>query len=245
MLKTLTRMSPHEPAKSRPGLPQGLVIFAWYLVIKIVIVDYHQGLSPLVTKAWWEILASRGLTIIAIAALIPLQLRREGLETADLGYKSRWTLRDLGWGVGAGLVIWFVHNGLIDWIAQSAGTEWANIGEKSRAAAYRSAGPAEEFGVWLSAVVMTPIIEEVVYRAALIASFRKRWGGGAKRETAYILASAALFATAHELSHPLYTAAYAVTGACLALVYVKTKSLNAAIAAHAVINAIFSYRAFH
>lgn len=239
-------MSPLEQARTRPGLPQGLVIFAWYLVIKVVVIERHQGLAPLISKAWWEILASRGLLILMMAALIPLQLRREGLETAALGYESRWTLRDFAWGIGAGASIWFIHNGLLNWVAKTAGTEWVNTGVKSiYADVFFFAGPAEKFGVLLSNTVLTPIIEETVYRAGLITSFRRRWGGGLRREAAYVLASSLLFASAHQLSHPLYTVVYAVTGTGLALLYVKTRSLNATIAAHSVINAIFYYRAFY
>lgn len=247
MLKTIPRMTTTPEREKIPaGLPQGLVIFAWYLVIKVVIIEHHQGLAPLISKAWWEILASRGLLILMMAALIPLQLRREGLETADLGYKSQWTLRDLAWGIGAGAIIWFIHNGLLDWAAKSVGTEWANTGVKSiYADVFRFAGPAEKFGGCLSAAVLTPIIEETVYRAGMITSFRRRWGGGLRREAAYVLASSLLFASAHQLSHPLYTVVYAFTGAGLALLYVKTRSLNATIAAHSVINVIFHYRAFY
>lgn len=243
MLKTITRMREQERGTAA-GLPRGLVIFALYLTIKVVVVEYHQGLAPLFVKAWWEILGSRGLVILAMAALIPIQLRREGLETSELGYRSRWTLRTLAWGAGAGAVLWFIHDTLLGWAARSAGPGWINTGVRSAAEAYHHAGPTAEFGAWFGAVVMSPIIEETVYRASLITSFRRRWGGGAGREAAYVLASALLFAAAHELSHPLYGAVYAVTGAGLGFLYVRTRSLNAAIAAHAVINAIFQYRAF-
>lgn len=252
MLEVMTRMSPPEREKTAAGLPRGLLIFAWYFAIKLVIViasvivimGYPQGMSPLISRAWWGILASDGLLILIMAALIPIQLRREGLETSDLGYKSRWTLRDIARGIGAGAVIWFIHHGLLGWASRSVGPGWINIGVKSEAGVYRFAGPVVEFGVWFGAVVMSPIIEETVYRASLITSLRHRWGGGLRQEAAYVLASALLFALGHYLSHPLYTAVYAVTGAGLALLYVKTRCLNTTIAAHAMINAIVQYRAF-
>lgn len=68
-------------------------------------------------------------------------------------------------------------------------------------------------------------------------------GGGARREVLYALASALIFAGAHQLAHPVYYVAYAATGAALAFVYIRARSLNAAILAHAVINAIYHYRA--
>lgn len=245
MLETITRMSTPARTKPRSGLPKGLVLFAWYLAIKVLIVSHPPALAPLISKAWWEILASRGLVILFMAALIPPLLKREGLTAADLGYKSHWPARDLAWGLGAGAVIWFIHDRLLDWAAVYAGPGLANAGQQSKVDFLQQAGPAEEFGAWLGAAVMTPIIEEVVYRAGLITSFRARWGGGARRDAAYILAGAVLFALAHELSNPLYSLVYAVTGASLAFVYVRTGTLNAAIAAHAAINAIFCYKTFH
>jgi membrane protease YdiL (CAAX protease family) len=205
----------------------------------------QQGFAPLVSTAWWDILASRALAILMMAAIIPMQMRREGLTTSDLGYQSRWTFRHLAWGIGAGASIWFSHNGLLDWAARSVGPGWINTGVMFKDEVFRSTGPIEIFGGWFGAAVMSPIIEETVYRASLITSLCHRWGSGPTREAAYVLTSALLFAAAHELSHPLYTAAYAVTGGCLALLYIKTRSLNAAIVAHSMINTIFCYRAFH
>ncbi len=253
MLKTVTQMSPLERKTPAAGLPQGLVIFGWYLAMKalivvvsvLVILGYPRHAAPIITKAWWEILASDGVLILLMAALIPVALRREGLSVADLGYKSKWTLRDLAWGAGAGAVLWFVHGTLLGWASRAAGAGWINLGVKSEAAAFNFGGPVVQFGAYFSAVVMSPVIEETVYRACLIVSLRRRWGGGARRDAACVLISAALFALGHYLSHPLYTAVYAVTGAGLALVYIRTRSLNAAIAAHAVINAIVYSRAFH
>lgn len=237
-------MSTPTRTKARSGLPQGIVLFAWYLAIKMLIAGHPPALAPLISKPWWEFLASRGLVILTMAAIIPRQLKREGLTEASLGYKSLWSSRDLVWGLGAGIVIWFVHDRLLDWAAVYAGPGIANAGQQSKVDFLRHTGPAEEAGAWLGAAVLTPVIEEVIYRAGLIVSFRARWGAGVKRDAAYIMASALLFAAAHELSNPLYTLVYAVTGGSLALLYVRTSSLNSAIAAHAVINGIFCYRAF-
>ena len=83
---------------------------------------------------------------------------------------------------------------------------------------------------------LAPVIEETIYRGCLISSFAQRWGGGPRREAAYVFASALIFAISHGLSHPLYGAVYALTGAAFALLYLSTRSLNAAILAHAVVN---------
>lgn len=247
----MTRLNTLVREKPGSGLPRGLVIFMWYLAINvaigivsaIVIIGYPDGMVPVISAAWWKILASEGLLILMMAALIPIQLRREGLETADLGYQSRWTRRNIAWGVGAGAAIWFIHQGLLDWASVSVGTRWVNM-TKSEAEVYRFGGQVVEVGAWFGAVVMAPIIEETVYRACLITSLRHRWGVGVWREVAYVSASALLFALGHNLSHPLYTTVYAVTGAGLAILYVKTRSLNSAIVAHALINAINHHRAF-
>lgn len=252
MLKTVTRMSAPDTKEKPVGPPQGLVILGWYLLFKVAIVIasvlvikwYPRGLAPLFSRAWWDVLGSTGLLTLLMAALIPIKLRRDGLSVSDLGYDPRWRPRHLAWGVGAGAVIWFIHHALLGWASRAAGPGWINVGMESGATAYRLGGPAAEFGAWFCAVVLSPILEETVYRAGLISSLRNRWGGGAGREAGYVLASGLLFALGHYLSHPLYSAVYAVTGASLALLYVKTRSLNTVIVAHAMINAIVQFRAF-
>jgi len=252
MIETVTRMNIREQRTRSGGFPQGLTILGGYLAFKaaiviasvIVIAWYPSDTAPLITRAWWGMLGADGVLILMMSAFIPKALGRQGLKISDLGYKSRWTPRDIAWGLGAGAAIWLVHHSLLEWVSRAAGQGWVNIGMKSGAAAVRSGGPAAVFGAWLSAVVLSPILEETVYRACLITSLLRRWGGGASKEAAYVLASALIFALGHHLSHPLYTAVYAVTGAGLAIVYLRTRSLNAVIVAHALINAIVQFRSF-
>lgn len=228
----------------RAGLPQGLVLFAWYKCIQIGLAGYQPGLSPLVGEMWWR-LFSGGFVILFMAGLLSPFLKREGLDAGALGYKTRWTARDAAWGLGAGLLIWLAHSSLMDLVANLSGTGVGNAVAKGiYDPLLRQAGPAERFGVWYGAGVMAPLIEETIYRGCLITSFARRWGGGPRREAAYVLASALIFSLSHALSHPLYGAVYALTGAAFALLYLRTRSLNAAILAHAVVNGTFAYRSF-
>jgi membrane protease YdiL (CAAX protease family) len=81
------------------------------------------------------------------------------------------------------------------------------------------------------AVIVAPILEEVLFRGILFRSLRSRlgfWGAG--------LVSAGLFAVVH--MQPLQAARLAVLGMALAWVYERTGSLWAAITLHAVQNAL-------
>lgn len=228
----------------RPVLPQGLVLFAWYKCIQIGLAGYQPALSPLVLETWWR-LFSGGFVILFMAGLLSPFLKREGLDVEALGYKTRWTARDAAWGLGAGLLIWLAHDSLMDLVASLSGTGAGNAVAKGiYDPILRRAGPAEKFGIWYGMGVMAPVIEETIYRGCLISSFVQRWGGGPRREAAYVLASALIFSISHGLSHPLYGAVYALTGAAFTLLYLRTHSLNTSILAHAVVNGIFAFRSF-
>lgn len=223
-------------------MPQGLILLGCYLLIKLLIVVRPPQLAALVSEAWWRTLAARGLTMLFMAALIPILLKREGTRVEDLGYAPRWSVRALAAGLGGGALILLVHETLLS-LAGRWAQGIANAGAHDAYAALLCCmGPAEKFGVFYQAVVMTPLIEEVMYRGCLRASFARRWGRGPRFEAGFVLASGLLFAALHQLSHPLYTAVYMVTGSAFALLYLRARSLNAAVLGHAVVNCYYIMR---
>lgn len=96
--------------------------------------------------------------------------------------------------------------------------------------------------MWLFGVLMAPAYEELLFRRVL---FGRLWAAG--RPWLGLALSSAAFALMHEIpgtsgntlaATGLLWVTYGFMGACFALVYWRTRSLWAAIAAHALNNAI-------
>jgi len=81
----------------------------------------------------------------------------------------------------------------------------------------------------VSLVVVTPIVEEAIFRGWLLPKVSRRWGVGAG-----VITTSLIFGLLHGPSAPGAT----LTGLVLALLYLDTGSLLVPIAAHATVNAI-------
>lgn len=230
-------------AENKPGgrTRRSLILWGAVLVLSHVIyqlvLQYPSALKSLVPEPWWNLLASGSIELIFMALLIPLLLKRDGLNLGDIGFAPSAWKKDLLWGFLAGAGIWIVHHSLLSFAMSWTGGANINTGMASIVDPIAN-GPAELVGVVLSVIVLGPLTEEVLYRGCLMASTRACLGGRTWTAVAAVISSGLVFAGVHALGHPLYSAVYFVTGLAFALVYQKTGSLAVSVFAHATVNAM-------
>ena len=102
------------------------------------------------------------------------------------------------------------------------------------------------WAVWLwSMVFLTALPEETVFRGLVQEFIGTRLGEAARHRTLAACVAGALFGLAHAAGGPTYVLLACVAGSGYGLIYASTRSLAAAVAAHAGLNAIhffcFSY----
>lgn len=230
-------------AENKPGgrTRRSLTLWGAGLVLSHVIyqlvLKYPSSLKSLVPELWWNLLAAGSIELIFLALLIPLLLKRDGLNLGDIGFApSAWT-RDLLWGFLAGAGIWIIHHSLLSLAMSWTGGANVNTGMASIVDPIAN-GPAELAGVLISIVVLGPLTEEVLYRGCLMASTRSCLGGRTWTAAVTVVLSGLIFAVVHALGHPLYSVVYFVTGLAFALIYQKTGLLAVSVFAHATVNAM-------
>ena len=93
--------------------------------------------------------------------------------------------------------------------------------------------------LWLwSMVFLTALPEEAIFRGAAQTGIARRLGGTPRAEAIAIVSIGALFGLAHLAGGPLYVVLAAVAGMGYGWIYASTRSIAAAIVAHAGLNTI-------
>lgn len=212
-----------------------LALLLWDLVFRVTMSVSYVGVfkSIFTEMLWYQLIVDSG-ALILMALLIPSYLSREGLASADLGFIPRFRLCDLGWGVAAGGAIWLLHHNFLGLAKLLAPGTPVNMGMTGGLA--EIAGPCDRMGMLYGSCVLASVLEETVNRGCLITALRCRWGSGPGKMHLYAAISGLVFAVVHPLGHPLYYVGYFMTGALFAYVLLLTRSLNAAIWAHAMVN---------
>lgn len=234
------------PSESATGAAtrRGLAFWGMLFVVLHVLIGFclqhPPALKAFVPEAWWTLLAAKALELIILALLVPILLARDGLTLADIGFGSA-RREDVRLGVLGGAVIWFMHDSLLKLGVAVSGVAGINSGMLSTVRTLSDA-PIELGGLIFATVVVGPLLEEIVYRGALMSSVRANLGTGPLAAFVAAAASGLIFAAFHGLGHPLYYAAYFLTGLALALFYRSTGSLWASVVAHGVVNGLFSVR---
>lgn len=210
----------------------GLVIaLAIVFLLTIAAVGALEAIEPDASdreKLWAGFLTTLVIDLLALVAL-PIMLLGGGRRAlARLGFR-RPAARDLGWGiaglVGAMAVVWLYVG-----IVEVAGVEDLEpVSSIDNDAIYASVSLVVLTGILV--VLVAPIAEEIFYRGFLFAGLGRRFG-----VVAGALASSALFAAVH--FDPGSLIPFAVVGVVFALVYWRSRSLNGAILAHGLFNAI-------
>lgn len=211
---------------------------ALYLALKACL-GYPAPLAPLIGRPEWELLAGRSVLLLLTALLLGRAYARQGRAApAGIPRAGRLAL-----GALAGIAVWALHDALLDAAARAAGGAAINTEGLAKAGLAQALGPAGWAAAFFGMAVQTPLLEETVYRDCLLPALERRWPGAPRALLA--LGGGAVFAVLHPLGHPVYLLPYLATGAALAWLYLRTRSLAAAVTAHATVNGILVLRALY
>ena len=235
-----------DPAQATPGPTEGwfgagfggrtvwtglVVALAIIFLLTIAAVGALEAVEPNASdqeKLWASFLTTLVVDLLALVALPILLLGGGRRALSRLGLR-RPAARDLGWGilglVGAMAVVW-VYVGIVE----IAGVEDLEpVSSIDNAEIYASVSLVVLTGILV--VLVAPIAEEIFYRGFLFAGLGRRFG-----VVAGVLASSALFSAVH--FDPGSLIPFGVVGIVFALIYWRSRSLNGAILAHGLFNAI-------
>lgn len=223
--------------KVRGGIPAAFFAYAAYLLISMCAARSAWA-RPFFDSLWLRPV-ELSVTLLALAAVMPDLLRRDGLLEGDLGYRP-WTLREVALGLAAGGVLFVfrepVHE-LIRMLVPGAAVN-VNANQAMRGVARDGWTFANQAVVFMQ----VGLLEELFDRGFMIGAMRAAYGRGALRTAGYLILSSAVFALTHGLGHPLYYAEYALTGALFGLFFIVSRSLNVVMVAHFTLNAIYVAR---
>lgn len=209
---------PHKPP-SRPGIGLTLGLIALYAAsIQLV----STALMLLLGPNWlWRTLL---LTEIGFLLGLWCWLRRRW-DCAALG------LRPVSWHEGLVIVLWFqaiafASDAAVLWLVPEALVD-------SYLRLFHPAGPGEWAALATVAILLAPVLEELLFRGLLLAAVKRRFG----IRTA-VVSTALLFALIH--AKPLQVAAALPLGVILAAYVARGGSVYVTMAAHIIGNA-FSF----
>jgi membrane protease YdiL (CAAX protease family) len=191
----------------------------------------------LFTPYWWKEVVAPVIQMLALIPALGVFLGGEGLTFKDLTSSPGWGRKIWAWGLMGGLMKYLLLSKLGLKIVRALGADGpANVGVYE---SYLSAGNLENLiGLFYEGVVVMPIVEEILFRGYALASFKKTWGTSAWKISVCVLITSVLFAYSHRapsIFYPLYLA----SGISYSLIYLWSRSLNAAILAHAAGNFLY------
>ncbi len=180
------------------------------------------GLWPILANHVGKLVAT-ALVLVMAAVWVDRGLRGFGVRSDRLG-------RDVLWAVLVYLAVWPVCMGiahLIVWLMGEPPTHGAISVLRAKDIPAWGAGL-----IWVSAILISPVAEEVVFRGLLQTVMRGYF------DSAWLAigVAAVLFGLMH-LSQPQYVLPLALLGAAMGLLYERTGSLVGPIVLHVVFNA--------
>lgn len=211
-----------------------LFLTAAYMSMKffISVPDVRAFVGRWTEDARWMHTYSHILILGAMAGLMGVCLKLTSLTWADLGLKLPVTRREMIWGVFAGLAVYGTINSFHVF-------EHASPRQTEESLSALLDAPRQHWLVaFLSVGLITGVLEELVYRGALVGFLRRGFGGGAAAAGLAAFASGLIFSVMHPLSGLNAYVLYAAIGASLSLVYMHTGSLGVVMLAHVVANSI-------
>lgn len=177
------------------------------------------------------------MMLVAMAGLMTACLWITSSTWADLGLTFSLTRREVVWGVAAG----FAVSGAIACFhslkdasprqAEEALTVLFNSPQQSWVQAFLGIG------------LITGMLEELVYRGAIVGFLRRGFGGGTAAAGLAAFVSGLVFSLTHPLTGLDAYVLYGAIGVGLSLVYMHTGSLSAVMLAHVIANFIGVARA--
>jgi membrane protease YdiL (CAAX protease family) len=228
------------------GAPQAILvtvaIFFLSQVVAVALVSFYAGARHMTGQEatrWLDGSVAAQFALVAFVEAITIGLlywflRRYKTSFRDLGLvKPR--LRDLGYAL-AGFGVYFPVYLVAILLAQTL--THINVGQKQQLG-FSSASGGELILVFVSLVLLPPLVEEILVRGFLYGSLKKHWS-----KIQAVLVTSLLFALAHlqfgSGAPLLWTAALDTFILSLVLIYLrdKTGSLSASIMLHMLKNGL-------
>ena len=190
------------------------------------------GQPGAIASVWMALFSTGGA-----ALLVYFWRRRASVEERRDSRHAALRLNTWGWACAAGAAT-FLSSALLGWMGQQVGIQ----PQPSNLALIEAATAANPVFMMLFGVVIAPAYEELLFRRVLFG----RWWAAGKPWLGLLLSSAA-FALMHEIpgvggntwqATALLWVIYGFMGAAFAWVYWRTRTLWAAIGAHALNNVI-------
>ncbi len=207
------------------------LVAAQLLVVTAVLLRGGDGQVPLV------VLLISSPIVLLVAALAWLRIRY-GSKLALVAGRARWRPSDLGVGFALGLACFVGQQLLLSaivWVLSQFGADTPPVQDTFRAIAE---DPATAPALVVTAVLLAPAGEELLFRGVLFQGLRARWGFWAAA-----FGSAGLFTLAHlgdasgALADAIIVAGIMPLGLIFAALMERRGSLLACVVAHATYNA--------
>lgn len=207
-----------------------LLVFGAYVAAKSLFVGapLYDRLAWIMPVEWWANAVGMVLTLGVLWAIVAYRLNCESLSWEDAGWSAPALPRELAWGGACAAAVLAVGELLLTSTSNSASVE--------RWRAVVDSGLVGKILALISIGLLTGIMEELVYRGALFAFTRRRWGRELRGRTAFVAASAVFFAAMHGLSGWADYLVYALIGALFAGTLAASSSLRAVMLAHVLVN---------
>ena len=197
--------------------PFGVVMFAYMLVFGFFSWDSD-----------WAGVVVTALQQLALAAPVVVWVRRTRGSIRPLGLGVPWSVRDVGFGIGMGLLAIFASGVVLAVTIAAVGAVLGHTYEPPG----NPLGTGNAFWALAAmAVFVAPICEEIYFRGFLFQGLRRWWVLGPAAA-----ASGLTFAFVHV--EPIRLLSLWVTGMLFATVFERRRTLIASMSAHATLNVI-------
>lgn len=218
-------------------IPGFLQLLLYFFAIHTVCsqIQVANAVKPVFSFYWWFLLASEGVELLLLAALIPIIARRANMPLSDMGGRPVLTLRDVAMGLASAVLCWLAF-GLRD----LAPSHVVNVGLNDifKGFVWNKLNTA---GAFFSIGVMAPVKEEIVFRGALISLLCAFWGRTPVKKAVFAVISSLFFAFIHQAGHPIDYAVLFIHGMIWGGLFIITGSLSAAIISHSAYNILVDF----
>lgn len=205
------------------------LLIAGYITARLLFSEpsLYAPVSGLIPTIWGTSVFGKLCSLAAMTALIGYLLKTRSLGWKAAGWGKAEPLREICWAAICAVVVWGGSFLLPSDANHSALFKWTPVIEQ---------GASGKLLFFLSACLLTGILEELVYRGGLRAFICRGIEDNGRPNAVFIVVSATLFAAFHWVSTPIAFAVYAAMGMVFAATLVRSGSLRAVMLAHILVN---------
>lgn len=199
-----------------------LRLIVLYVLVRLIYPSFYlSGQSSIIVE-----LTDRVLMVAIVFTIV--FLRYPGGSWEQIGWKRISLFKSLVWGIGGGIVLWFVSS-LVDWLSVQFLFAEGDLSSAVEAVKQINSWPML-FSILFVTGGVTPLAEELFYRGLIFQVLRNRWGLGLGVVLSSLIFGLFHFSSAWQMVLPIGG------GIVLALLFQYSNSLSACIIAHLILN---------